>query len=171
MIYIKFVLPTGLLPIKPSREFKRSIVQGVGDALHLIDRVIQSKYLRGPKPAKLEVDDGLLSAGISQSIKFSGSNAPGEIAKGTIGVSGPARRYGGVHEQEGFRGTGFYIYAKKKTGMHFFWRQRGIWIRGAKRVVIPARPFLRPAVEESVGEIKALLQRIITSGLTEGGKP
>lgn len=70
---------------------------------------------------------------------------------GTIAKTGPQRiKYGAVHE------FGAVIVPKTKKVLRF--KIGGQWI-SAKRVVIPARPYVLPALEENLERITAIMGR------------
>lgn len=164
MIEIKLEVPEeGLknlsqLPVR----IRNNMFHAMVNAGRLIERTSQTKYLTGPYPQKLAVDRGFLRAGIFSYASM--GTMGGELGRVTITSKA---WYGKVHEQWGIPGTWWTIRAKTAAGMTFFWKRKGIWLYHVKKVLMPARPFLRPAVYDNLEAIKALLQRVLTKSIAE----
>ncbi len=168
MIEIKLVLPKGISAVSQlSSNVQNALLKGLVDGLELIRRTSRTQYLSGPYPSRLSKESGTLKDSLE--ISATKSSIAGEFARGEIRVSPgainpkgmPAIVYGKVHEGPGDVGFGFYIYAKGSKPMRFFWKHRGIWM-STYRVIIPSRPFLKPAVLDNIEKIRLLLQRIVS---------
>jgi hypothetical protein len=162
---MKLVGPKGIASLTLLPEaLKNNLFKGMQDGALLIERTSKVDYLSGPYPVKLSPDTGLLRQGVWAAAGLSG--VAGEF--GRI-VARSQQWYGQVHEQFG---APWIIYARSKPYMHFFWKRRGRWVR-AKRVIIPPRPFLYPAIMDNVEKIRLLLNRMIVQAYKQvgGGKP
>ena len=67
-------------------------------------------------------------------------------SSGGEGQSGPTVIYGRIHE------FGGVITAKNGPYLHFFSKKTGQWVK-TKSVTIPARPYMRPTVDEDKDRI------------------
>lgn len=162
MIEIKLVTPKGFASLQQLPEsIKDSLVQGMKDALLLIERTSKTKYLSGPYPSRLSVDKGVLRASLETSAAR--SNVPGEIVRGIVGI--PINRQQTDLFYAKIQTEGKIIHAKSPKGMHFLWKRRNIWVHGARTVTIPPRPFLWPAVVENLDKVRILLQRVLSQSL------
>jgi len=167
MITIQLKGPQNLQSLTLLPEaLKNQLFKGMQDGALLIEQTSKTKYLSGPYPVKLSVDSGLLRQGVWAYAGLSGM--AGEFGRIIVRSQ---QWYGKVHEYKGIPGDQFTIWAKTPKGMSFFWKQKGVWVRGAKRVIIPARPFLYPAVLDNLEKIRILLNRMIRQAYKQvGGK-
>lgn len=108
----------------------------------------QKKYLSGPRPEKLNVVKGRLRASIAHRIKGAGKNL--EI---TVGSN---VKYAAIHELGGTvrtpvtdRMRAWSWWKFKKTGDDFF-KRLALTKKSAITRKIEPRPFLQPAVEDSL---------------------
>lgn len=175
MISIKLTTPRNItsltqLPI----AIQNNLFKGMQDAALLIERTSKTKYLTGPYPKRLAPDSGFLRQRVWTRVRRAAVGATA-VAMGEFGridlIS--SAWYGRIHERPGPDGkpltTPFVISAKTPKGMAFFWKRRNRWVRGIKKVRIPARPFLYPALMESLDDVKALLNRMILSAYKQVG--
>jgi len=177
MISIQLRTPKNITSLTQLPEaVKNKLFEGMQDAALLVERVSKIKYLSGPYPSKLTPDSGTLRqrvwAQARQTAVGATAQAIGEF--GRIDLRSPTW-YSQVHERKGVDEkpltTPFLIFPKTVMGMTFFWKRRGVWVRRAEMVQIPPRPFLYPALIDSIDDIKALLNRMIRAAYKAvGGK-
>jgi len=162
MIEIKLTRPKGLEKLSALEEgIRNELFQGMLKAREMIMITSRTKYLSGPYPNVLSVDRGFLrekNPVISEPVRS------GELWEMQIGPPEAGTWYGKVHEQHGFPGDVFPIFAKSPKGMTFFWKRRGVWVHGAQRVQIPSRPWLYPAIVDNIARIRNLLNTCIKKG-------
>lgn len=165
MIEIKLHGPEGIGKLERlPGEVKNGLYEGMLKVRELIMTTSKTKYLSGPYPKVLSVDSGLLRSRepiVSDPLPGEGVN---ELARMQIGPPGGGTWYGRVHEQQGSPWTSFPIFAKSPKGMTFFWKRKNIWIYGARSVYIPARPYMRPALIDSLAKIRIILQESFLKG-------
>ena len=122
------------------KRFRENIDKNMSGLLKLIGEQVvgrsRDKYLSGPRPKKL----GHISGNLAQSVLFRV-----EESRVTVGSNLP---YAPVHE------FGATIRAKRAPFLRFKTLD-GKW-HSVKSVTIPARPFLRPAIADSIGVMKRL---------------
>lgn len=132
------------------RRFRMGILARVASMLKLIGEEVVSRstedYLSGPRPEKL----GRRSGDLARSINYK--------VKGNRVVIGTNLKYGRIHE---FGGT-----IKAKNSPFLVFRIGKQWI-SVKQVVIPDRPFLRPALADSKGAALSIIQRLANEALRE----
>ena len=165
MIVMKLQGPEGLGKLDAlTDEIRNGLFEGMRKAREVIMTTSRTKYLQGPYPSVLSPDTGLLRSKepvISDPLPGEG---PGELARMQIGPPGAGTWYGKVHEQHGYPGEVFPIFARSPKGMTFFWKKRGVWVHGAIRVLIPSRPWMYPAILDSLAKIRILLNSAIIKG-------
>jgi hypothetical protein len=158
--YLKFVLPSGessltRLPALIQANVFKALQQG----MMLSEQTSKTKYLTGPRPDRLAVVTGLLRSSVKSGAYLGGDS--GVFATGFLSASGeyaPIHEYGGVTPPH-------LIEAKNVPYLKFFWKKKGVWFRG--RSVnhpgsrIPARPYLRPALVDSLPVIEDLIKAAI----------
>lgn len=164
MIEIKLTPPKGLRKLDTlPEEISNELYKGMLKAREMIMTTSKTKYLSGPYPSVLSPDTGLLrdkNPVISEPVKV----GPGELWEMQVGPPETGTWYGKVHEQHGFPGDVFPIFAKSPKGMTFFWKKRGVWVHGAQRVLIPSRPWMYPAIVDNIAKIRNLLNTCIRKG-------
>jgi len=136
------------------RRFRMGIMARTQAMLAAIGETVRSisvdDYLSGPRPQKLgRVSGDLARKGTGVDFKVQGSRV----------VIGTNLRYGKVHEK------GATIFPRSAKNLVFQLRS-GEW-RASKRVVIPARPFLSPAVIDAIPETKSIIARHANEVLRE----
>ena len=179
MITIRVKGPEGAEKLHATSEYMRNeLFKALIQGAELIARTSRQRYLSGPYPLRLSPDG---TGKDSQNLQEKGpvvvaglSDSPGELGR-IVAQSGVW--YGKIHEWRvsrvssegenlGAFAAPFHIYAKSKKGMTFFWKRRGFWVHGAKMVTIPPRPWLYPAMLDSIGEIKMLLKSALLKGFS-----
>lgn len=149
---LSFVIKTTGLAKMPQRLrlFRIGILARVDKMLGLIGQEVASRsvedYLSGPRPDKL----GRVSGDLARSVNYKVS--------GNRVVIGSNLPYAGIHE---FGGT-----IKAKRGPFLTFKIGKSWV-SVNRVVIPARPFLRPALKDSEPAMRSIIQRLSNEALKE----
>lgn len=110
----------------------RAVAMGLADVGEVLISDIQTNYLSGPRPGKLGVGSGDLRSSITKQVGRTGSLM--WVRVGPRGIP-----YARIHV---FGGT---ILPKRKEYLKF--KINGRWIM-TKKVVIPARDYLRPPLEK-----------------------
>lgn len=130
--------------------------KGMIQAMILAVRTARSPYLRGKA---LQKRTGRLINSIQPQVEIRGDQVVGSIGTNVV--------YGRVHEL-GFRGP-VRIGEHARTIRQAFGRAiapRQVTVRAHTRQVdFPARPFLRPAIEDSLGRIERILAKAIEEAL------
>ena len=141
---------------KASGGLLRAIAAGLSDFGEVLIKTIQTEYLSGPRPARLGVGSGQLRASITKQLGQTGS-----LLWVRVGPRGLP--YVRIHE---FGGT---ILPKKAEFLKF--KINGRWIY-TKKVIMPARPYLRPALEKNHARFQAMIAKRIAEYtlLSKGGK-
>jgi hypothetical protein len=163
--YLKFILPSSessltRLPALIQANVFKALQQG----MMLAEQTSQTKYLTGPRPDRLAVVTGLLRSSVKSGAYLGGD--PGVFATGTLtaGMAGDSIKYAAIHEHGGITPP-HLIEARNVPYLKFFWKKKGVWFRG--RSVnhpgsrIPARPYLRPALVDSLPVIEDLIKAAI----------
>nr|BDD47301.1 hypothetical protein 4 [bacterium] len=94
---------------------------------------------------------GRLRSSIDTETRIDGNRVVGKISTNVI--------YGRIHELGGV--------IRPKTANLLRFQIPGVGWRSAKKVVIPKRPYLRPALEDNTGEISKLLSGRIVEAFEE----
>lgn len=115
------------------KEFKAGILRGVRKAVIYAEGESKKRF---NTPGNLHVRSGHLRRSITSGVDKRGNSVMGWIGTNVI--------YGRIHEEGGT------ILPKK--GKYLRFPINGSW-RTVKKVVIPERPFLQPAIEENIGQI------------------
>ncbi len=121
---------------------KPALYKGMRKAMILASGTARSPYLSGKA---LKRRTGRLRNSITHDVRIQGDKVIGTIGTNVV--------YGRIHE------LGGVIRPKVKQLLRF--HIPGVGWRSAKEVTIPARPFLRPALEDNLGEIKKILAKRI----------
>lgn len=124
-------------------NFKRDLYKGIAKAMLFTEAASKSSF---GKLGNLKVDTGLLR----RSIKSESSENTGRLSSNVI--------YAAIHELGGI------IRPKNAAALRF--KVGGAW-RSAKKVIMPARPFLRPAFEENMDEISEIILGTILKGMKD----
>lgn len=100
---------------------------------------------------------------LGRSIVMTFPPAPARFMEGQVGTNVP---YAAIHEYGG-KTRPHTIVPKSASVLHFFVGGREVFTRKVMHPgsVIPARPYLRPALEESQGEIEAVFEEEIAKVL------
>ena len=130
-----------------------ALVLGMRKLMEDVRDTSRDKYLTGPRPKRL----GVVSNTLRSTLRVDAF----ERGKKIIGVIGTGKEapYGQYHE-EGRRGP-WVIQARKARLLSF--KVGGRWV-SAKSVTHPgikARPFLRPAIEDNLGNAKDIFTEIL----------
>lgn len=133
------------------QRFRIGITERLGRMLTLSGEEIvgtsREDYLSGPRPEKL----GRVSGDLARQTTY-------EVRGGRV-VIGTNLAYGRTHEEGGT--------IKAKSGGRLVFRLGdGQW-RSAKEVHIPARPFLRTALKDSVKSIQSIVEQQTQAALRE----
>ena len=115
-----------------------SIYKGMKEAMLLAERTAKGTYLSGKA---LQRRTGRLRGSITQDVKIEGNKVVGTIGTDVV--------YGRIHE------LGGVIKPKKAKLLRF--RIPGVGWRSAKEVIMPARPFLRPSLDDNMSDITRIL--------------
>lgn len=139
-----------LLPAK-LRRFRVGILARINRMLELSGQQVVGEsregYLSGPRPKKLGRRSGDLARSVGYKIN------------GDRVVIGSNLRYAPIHEFGG-------VIVPRKAPRLIFKTLDGAW-HSASRVVIPARPFLRPALKDSRPAILSIVKAQAEAALRE----
>lgn len=137
------------LPQKIKR-FKIGLLARMDKALGLIGQEVSSRstedYLSGPRPKKL----GRVSGDLARSVNYK--------VTGNRVVIGSNLKYARIHELGGTIKAVNSPFLVFKIGKN--------WI-SKRSVVIPARPFLSPALKDSIPAARSIIQRMANEALRE----
>lgn len=146
------IVPPKKDPVGESAKVLRgNLLAAVKDGMLLAESVSKRSYLTGPRPSRLGVVTGRLRSDVKSRAFLSGSKI--------IGVLGAKVLYARIHE------SGGVIVPVKANYLKF--KIEGRWVF-TKKVKIPARPFLHPAVQDALPGIMSKIDRAIKR--TEGGR-
>jgi phage gpG-like protein len=133
------------------KRFRIGIIARQTRMLQLAGEAVRAKsvehYLSGPRPEKL----GRVSGDLAKSV--------GYRVSGNRVVIGSNLTYARIHEFGG-------VIVPKRAKRLVFRLLDGSW-RSALRVVIPERPFLRPALQDAKPEVRSIIQRLANEALRE----
>jgi len=147
------------------KTIQANVFKALQEGMELVAGVSQTNYLTGPRPTKLGVVSGLLRQSVKAGAYLGGEG--GAFATGTLtaGQSGVIK-YAMIHEYGGDINLPHGAQARARHKMRFFYK--GIWMYRKwvrpHKIPIPARPYLKPAMEEMVmpgGPIEKMIQRAI----------
>ncbi len=127
----------------------------------------KTDYLSGPRPNKLGVVTGRLRASITTE-----TVTEGDVVSTKVGSN---VRYAAIHELGGtIQATpamlGFF-WAKFKNTKDDKWKWMALGLRKKGQVVIPARPFLRPAIDDAMPSLKRNLALVLSRMSMVGESP
>ena len=122
-------------------RFKNGIIKGMKSAMLFAEGEAKKSFGR---PGNLKVGTGHLRRSIRSNVKVSGSNVIGSVESNVI--------YAEIHE------IGGIIRARNAKYLHFKVDNR--WVK-VKQVKIPARPYLRPAIEDNLPKIGDIISKYI----------
>lgn len=168
---IQPTIPPGESLFKLSPLLQSSIVKALSDGMQLAATISQTRYLSGPRPSVLGVVTGLLRSSVKSAVTLGGG--PGIFATGFLraGMAGSEIKYAAVHEYGG-RTSPHLIQAKNVKYLSFFWKKMGVWFVGPRvnhpGSVFPARPYLRPAMDDAFPTIDRLIQAAVDKAFSEG---
>lgn len=130
-----------------------------------VSRQSSEEYLSGPRPGKLDRVSGNLALSIGSDNHKGGINR----INGASIVIGTNLAYARAHE-EGFQGT-VDVQAFERQMKVVFGRYRGTILQRVRahtrEMNIKKRPFLKPALKDSKGPIKTIIQRMVDKSLAE----
>jgi len=127
-------------------EFRRGLLEGMNKSMKLAELTTKNRMGRS---GEIGIKSGRLRRSIRSQVKQRGSSITGVLFSNVI--------YARIHELGGTIRPKISKYLKFKIGDR--------WI-SAREVNIPARPYLRPSIEENVEDIKDL---IVSSIIKETG--
>ena len=133
----------GLLDLsKLPKEFKAGAIKGVRQAMFHAERMSKRDFEKSRGGAGgLNVRSGSLRRSITSGVNIKGNSVVGSLGSNLI--------YARIHELSGT--------IRPRTGQYLRFQIEGQW-KTVKSVFIPARPFLRPAIDENISEIKNLIR-------------
>lgn len=127
---------------KMPEEFKAGTLKGMRQAMFHAERMSKKDFekSRGSKGG-LHARTGNLRRSITSGINIKGSSIVGWLGSNVI--------YARIHEMGGI--------IRPRTKKYLRFQIEGFW-KTVKQVIIPTRPFLSPAIEENISEIKNLIR-------------
>ena len=163
---LKVTLPPGINAIsKLPALIQANVFQALKQGMMVAEQISQTKYLTGPRPEKLGVVTGLLRSSVKSGAYLGGD--PGTFATGVLSAN---TEYARIHEYGGTTRP-HRIEAKNVRNLKFFWKKKGIWFLGPRvnhpGSKIPARPYLTPAIEDSLPVIADMIQASIDRAFKE----
>lgn len=123
-------------------EFRKAMIRGVKQGILFAEA--QSKKSFG-KSGNLKVRSGHLRRSIKSTIKERHKEIVGTLSNNVI--------YAGIHEYGGV--------IKPKKGKYLTFKVGDRWVK-VTSVKIPARPFIRPAIEDNLTKIVNIIEDVIT---------
>lgn len=135
------------------RSINSGLTKGMQRAVRLVQTISKRSYLSGPRPEHLGVVTGRLRSSITVAVR---SNIVSGLVEGVVGTN---VKYAPIHE------FGGVIVPRKAKYLAF--KINGKYIR-TKRVVIPARPFLRSALRDATPQIQQILGYEIEGAIERG---
>ena len=145
----------GKLAIDQSETLLQDIVTESGEFGRDAVAIAKRDYLSGPRPAKLGHKSGTLASRMTSKV-----TQDGQVVKTAIGnnlVYAPIHEFGGrIRLTDKMRKFSWAMFFKTKDDK---WK----WMALAKKsfLKIPARPFLRPAVQDAMPDFRDNLRRIL----------
>jgi phage gpG-like protein len=149
-------LKQSAVKFKKAREGVRdAIYQLMLDYGNLSKATIQKDFLSGPNPEKLKVRSNRLRSSIRFQVQSSGDKFA--LIMGTDVPYAAIHEFGGITKPHEIRPKRKGFLAFQKGGEWRFTR-KAIQHPGSK---IPARPFLRPGLEQNLDQFQRSLMRIL----------
>ena len=138
---------------REATELTSLLVLGMRKLMEDVRDTSRDKYLTGPRPKRL----GVVSNTLRSTLRVEAF----ERGKKIIGVIGTGKeaQYGQYHE-EGRRGP-WVVRAKKARMLSFKIGGRQVYSKSVTHPGIKARPFLRPAIEDNLGNAKDIFTKIL----------
>jgi phage gpG-like protein len=160
---------TGLAPLmdrlsRLERDLAGRIIRtAMTKAMLVVARRSALHYLTGPRPSVLGVKTNLLRGSVMPAGDSPPSSADSiwEITQSggtTEGRLGTRVKYGPVHEE------GWILHPRTRPHMVFYWEAQRRWVR-TREVVMPRRPFLAPAAEDTRDDVNTVFNHEIESEL------
>lgn len=131
-------------------DFRAVLIPAMWKCMYEAERTAKTEHLSGPRPKVLNIRSGRLRASIKPKVRKSGDTVRGEIGTNVI--------YARIHEMGGV------ITPKKTKALKF--NIPGVGWRTAKKVTIPARPFLRPAMTENLNRFRDIFAKSIVEAFS-----
>jgi len=144
MIHIKFTIDKGSIRRlrKAPDQMRAALLPAMRECMALAEATAKKDYLSGPRPGKLQRRSGRLRGSITSRVRLSGDKVSGELGTNVI--------YARIHELGGE--------IRPKTAQYLKFQIAGQW-RSVKQVLMPARPFLRPAMEDNLDKFRTIFQQ------------
>jgi len=144
MFHLKFTVDKGSIRRlkRAPAQMRRALIPAMTECMALAERTAKKDYLSGPGPRKLQRRSGRLRGSITHRVTLSGDRVRGELGTNVI--------YARIHELGGV--------IRPKTAKYLKFQIDGQW-RSVKQVIMPARPFLRPAFEDNLNRFRDIFQR------------
>lgn len=117
-----------------------ALFKGMKQAMLIAERTVRGEYLSGKA---LQRRTGRLRGSITHDVRIEGDRVVGRIGTNVV--------YGRIHELGGV--------IKAKNAGYLKFNIPGVGWRMAKSVTIPARPFLRPSLEDNISDISGILAK------------
>lgn len=141
---------------------------GLSRGLQSAAAVAQHDYLHGPRPSRLDVVSTRLQGSLVTEIKTSGTSVVGRIGTNIKYAAYHEFGYHGIEQVKGFTRAhtpgGKAAARKMRRGSVPF----GFVRAHSRNVNYPGKPFLRPALEQTMSLINRELQTELTA-LAQGG--
>lgn len=133
--------PADLAQLKkaPGR-MRAALMPAMQKCMLAAERSAKLEHLSGPRPGRLDRRSGRLRNSISTSAAMSGDTVRGAIGSNVV--------YARIHELGGE--------IRPKTAKALRFSIPGAGWRTVKKVSIPARPFLRPALEDNIDTFRQI---------------
>jgi phage gpG-like protein len=120
----------------------KALLPAMTECMLAAEATAKKDYLSGPRPGKLQRLTGRLRGNIAHREKLSGDRVTGILGTNVI--------YGRIHELGGE--------IRPKTAQYLKFQINGRW-KSVRKVTMPARPFLRPAMEDNLDKFKGIFRR------------
>ncbi len=140
----------GMLAKQQREQLLQNLTKAANDFTLYAVYIAKTKYLSGPKPEKLAAPTGRLRSSVVQETKREGEVISTSIGSNVI--------YAAIHELGGqIEATpsmwGFFWHKFKST-KDDKWKWMALSLRKKGFITIPARPYLRPSLEEALPSFK-----------------
>jgi len=122
-------------------EFKKGLLKGVRDSMFFVEAAVKTRFGR---PGELGVRTGNLRRSIQSGMKGMTDSIVGWIGSNVV--------YAKIHELGGV--------IRPRTKKYLRFQIEGQW-KTVKEVIIPARPFLEPSINENIEKIKSIIRSSI----------
>jgi len=123
-------------------EMRKALIPAMKACMVAAEATAKKDYLSGPRPAKLQRVSGRLRGSIATEVRQDGNTVTGRIGSNVV--------YAHIHELGGV--------IRPKTATYLRFQIGGQW-KSVKQVRMPARPFLRPALEDNMGRFREIFRR------------